>query len=320
MKDWEATKDRKEIMNERGYIMNKITNFLCLSLLLLSATALGMDTPEEQLVKAAGKGQLEEVERLIAQGVSIEATDRYNCTPMHRAAQNGCEDVCRLLLGKGASVGAKNNVGWTPLHWAALKGHTALCELLIENNALIDVKANDRETPLHCAIQTGKEAVCRLLILNKASLETKDYNGNTALHNIAENYATAYAYKPVCKLLIENKASAEMKNNQGKIPLACAIDQSRRAGKLLIDAQLETAEKNKAAIITFLGIAAKRKERLYREQIPCDVAQMIARQALEAVKRDRQSIIEQINKINKPSWIIDEWLNYVKQQMNSPIK
>ena len=302
--------------------MNKITNFLGLSLLLLGATAFGMDTPEEQLVKAAERGQVEEVERLIAQGVSVEARDRYKCTPMHRAAQNGCDDACRLLLKEGASVKAKNNVGWTPLHWAALKGHRALCELLIENNALIDVKANDGETPLHCAIQTGKEAVCRLLILNKASLETKDHNGNTALHYIAiaANYATAYAYKPVCKLLIENKASAEMKNSEGRIPLVCAIGQSRRAGELLIDAQLETARKNKEAIITLLGITAKRKERLYREQMPSDVAQMIARKALEAVKRDKQSVIEQINKLNKPSWIIAEWLNYVKQQMNTPLR
>lgn len=193
--------------------MKKVTNFLCLSLSLLGATAQGMNNPENKLIEAAFRGDLKEVERLIAQGVSVEVKNNFQMTPLIWAAKQGHDGVCKLLIQKKASVVARDIIGQTPLIWAVRSEH---------------------------------EAVCRLLL----------------------------------------------------------------------DEQLKLARQNKAAIVTFLGIVRKRPEKL-----PCqmqkDIAQLIARQAFETVKRDKEQVIEQINRLgyDQPK---DKWLVYVKQQMNLP--
>jgi hypothetical protein len=148
--------------------MNKIINFLCLSLLLLGATVLGMNTPEKQLsrelLSAARDCSLDEVERLIGQGASVEAKNNDGWTPLIWAAANGHETICRLLIANKASVEAKDNDGWTPLIYAANCGHESVCKLLIANKASIEVKSNDGWTPLMRAARCGHDVVCMLLI------------------------------------------------------------------------------------------------------------------------------------------------------------
>jgi len=112
--------------------MNKITNLLCLNFLLLGATALGMDNPAKQLLDAVRRGNLGEVERLIREGVSIEAKDNDGWTSLFYASARGHEDVCWLLIVNKASVGAKSNGGSTPLMIAAEYGSKDVCKLLID--------------------------------------------------------------------------------------------------------------------------------------------------------------------------------------------
>jgi uncharacterized protein len=135
--------------------MNKITNFLCLSLLLLGATALGMNPSfasslasysakatkdrsrgqvnpaERQLLNAARDGNLEEVERLIREGVSVEVKDKDGRTPLIHAAYYGHEAVCKLLIKNHASLEA-THVGQTPLLKAAIFRREKICKLLID--------------------------------------------------------------------------------------------------------------------------------------------------------------------------------------------
>jgi len=144
--------------------MNKITNFLCLSLFLLSATALGMHNPDERLFLSVWKGDPEEVTRSIAQGASVDKKDYLQRTPLMIAASNGYEGACKLLIVNRASIEAKNGFRMTPLIWAAGNGHEDVCKLLIENKASLVAKDTLRHTPLMCAGNNGHQAVCRLLI------------------------------------------------------------------------------------------------------------------------------------------------------------
>jgi ankyrin repeat protein len=144
--------------------MNKITNFLCLNLLLLGATVLGMNNPDEQLLDAAHGGDLDEVEILIAQGASVNAKNESRWTPLIYAAMRGYEAVCKLLIEKNASVEAKDNDGRTPLTWAARYDRMAVCKLLIANKASVEAKDNDGWTPLIWAARCGHDVVCMLLI------------------------------------------------------------------------------------------------------------------------------------------------------------
>lgn len=192
--------------------MTKIINFLCLSLLLLGATALGMDpvyacpgiqtrqaTPGavvdpidqgKQLIDAARRGNLEEVKELIAHGASVEAKDDY---------------------------------GATPLSFAVLNNHEEMCKLLIANKAIVDEKNNEEATPLVVAARNGRENICRLLIANKATVEAKDIYGWTSLA-----YAAQYHYENVWKFLIDTQLEQARKDNPALIVLL-GIAKNRRS-------------------------------------------------------------------------------------------
>jgi ankyrin repeat protein len=158
---------------------DRLTNFLCLNLLLLGATALGMDYTNarlgQELFNAAQHGNLEEAQRLIKEGASIEAKDNYGITPLILAAVTGHETMCKLLIDNKASLEAENNNGWTPLMLAAIEGHEDVCKLLIDSKASVEAEDNDGWTPLRMAATDGHKAVCKLLIdtqLNKPAIAT----------------------------------------------------------------------------------------------------------------------------------------------------
>jgi ankyrin repeat protein len=278
--------------------MNKITNFLCLSLLLLGAIVLGMNPSFASPLASEG--------RLIGGTWQDEQLGQE----LLSAAKRGYFKVVERLIAQGASVEAKDNHGWGPLSWAAYNDHAAMCRLLIANNVSVEAKNNYGQTSLICAACNGHKAICRLLIENKALVEAKDNYGRTPL-----SWAATNGYKDVCRLLIEHKSSVEAKDNYGWTPLMRAAWSGREGVcKLLIDVQLEEARENKAAIATFLGVARKRPGNL-----PCkiqkDIAQMIARQAFESVQQDKQSVIAQIRCDNQRTK--ENVLVYVNQQMNS---
>ena len=72
---------------------------------------------------AARDGRAEEVRRLLAEEVDIEARGGQDQTsPLHEAARQGREEVVRVLLAHGADTSAKNVVGSTPLRDVAYAG------------------------------------------------------------------------------------------------------------------------------------------------------------------------------------------------------
>jgi ankyrin repeat protein len=136
-------------------------------------------------------GWPEEVEKLIAQGTSVEVEDSYGSTPLILAAVNGHEDICRLLIVHGALIEAQNNYGWTPLIWAASRGHMNVCRLLIEKNASVETKDDIGLIPLYYAADKGYEDLCKLLI-------------DTQLKSARENKATIATFLGIVRKRGEN--------------------------------------------------------------------------------------------------------------------
>src|SRR5690242_4853404 len=129
--------------------MNKMIKFLCLNLLLLGATAFGMDNPNDELFEATKIGDYKAVKRLLAQGASVDARTTIGWTPLMWAAGCGHADVCRLLIENNAVVDAIDIYdGSASLHRAAMNGHADVCRLLIESNALVEAKNKRGFTPL----------------------------------------------------------------------------------------------------------------------------------------------------------------------------
>ena len=90
---------------------SKARVFLAIAPLFI-ATALAAD-PSTELLEAAAKGQMEQVQALLASGANLEVQDKNERTPLMLAAQHGHAGVVRLLLLKGANANARDRIGWT---------------------------------------------------------------------------------------------------------------------------------------------------------------------------------------------------------------
>jgi ankyrin repeat protein len=68
----------------------------------------------------------------------VEAQDRNESTPLHKACYNGNPDVCHLLLEFKANVEAKERDyrgKYSPLVLCAKYDHLEVCRLLLQYNA-----------------------------------------------------------------------------------------------------------------------------------------------------------------------------------------
>lgn len=66
--------------------------------------------PQTELHTAAQNGRVADVERLLAAGAAVGATNIKKWTPLHCAARYGHVEVAEKLLAAGADIGATNNV------------------------------------------------------------------------------------------------------------------------------------------------------------------------------------------------------------------
>lgn len=71
-------------------------------------------------------------------------------TPIHQAAENGHEQVCKLIMDKIKDKNPADLKGRTPLHIAAKNGYLAVCELILDEledkNNHVNPKVNQSST------------------------------------------------------------------------------------------------------------------------------------------------------------------------------
>jgi len=83
----------------------------------------------DDLVEAAGKGNLTEVDRLLRAGVSANAAS-FGVTPLVAAAAHGHVEVIRRLIAAGADVNFRDKWGMTALDYATRAKEKAAIEAL----------------------------------------------------------------------------------------------------------------------------------------------------------------------------------------------
>ncbi|KAH7871059.1 ankyrin repeat-containing domain protein, partial [Lentinula edodes] len=89
---------------------------------------------------AASKSRLNIGKLLISRGADINAKDKANQTPLHRAATTGSVGFIRLLLDSSTSttktrLNTQDRIGNTPLHLAMDSAHAEAAVVLIEAGA-----------------------------------------------------------------------------------------------------------------------------------------------------------------------------------------
>ena len=130
--------------------------------------------PFPPIHEAALECDVETLRRLLAEGVSPDATDVIARTPLHclcrsRNATGDLVACIKLLLDAGANLEAVDGDEWTPLHRAANVENVEIVSLLVEAGLDVDAKTPDGETALYLAVYHRATSCVEVLLAAGAS-------------------------------------------------------------------------------------------------------------------------------------------------------
>jgi len=212
--------------------------------------------PENNLMVAASRGYVEQIEKLIARGTDVNAETAEGATPLVFAVvnnqaesvkklleydpeidkltaadetpliisvKNRNPEIAEILIRGGADLNLPNSKGAAPVHFAALNGDLEMTDLLVYYGADINLKTVDGTSPLMASILAGYQDVSDYLIRNGANLEARDRNGFTPLLIAAQNGDTL-----LINLLLKQGVDLYEKNYFNYNALDIAIESNHR--------------------------------------------------------------------------------------------
>jgi ankyrin repeat protein len=141
-----------------------------------------MGPKERNLLKAAGKGDLEETARLVKDGANLSAINEDGESALTRAVSKKHIAVAKLLLDNGATTDYTGPLVHKPLHVAVQTGNTKLVQLLLDNGADVD-ELTARGSVLSQAITAGREDITSLLLSSDADINLARYPIQSPLGN-----------------------------------------------------------------------------------------------------------------------------------------
>ena len=140
---------------------------------------------ELSIFEACAAGELERIERLLAEspGVDITACSDDGWTPLHLAAFFGHQKVVELLLAQGADLAARsaNSNANTPLHAALAANQKMVAGLLIGHGADVNAADGGGWRPLHLAAANNNLDTLKTLIAQGADVGATNREGLTAV-------------------------------------------------------------------------------------------------------------------------------------------
>ena len=155
---------------------------LLMTLLAMPAGAQFFSAPDfYNIVVAAQKDNVKDVETFLAKNVSPNLTDPSGRTALSWAAQSNNTEIAQMVLNAGAKPDLRDKDGNTPLHYAAGGGHIEVMQLLIKAHATIDYQNREGVTPLMKAAGTGRPQAVRVLLDAGADPRKQDFTGRDAV-------------------------------------------------------------------------------------------------------------------------------------------
>jgi ankyrin repeat protein len=173
------------------------------------------------LYKASGKGNINEVRKLIELGAPVNYTspNTNNGTPLYISAQTNQIEILQLLLKQdGIDVNNQNGDGRTPIFTASASGHMLILINLLNAKANVNIPDNNGATPLIVASLNGNTNIVTILLVYGGDVNAT-LNGKTALQ-----FAIEYEYTKIVKILAaEIETDLNRPNNNGATPLIIAV-------------------------------------------------------------------------------------------------
>lgn len=133
------------------------------------------------LCSAVVKNDGEELQRLVALGIDVNAPNSEGSAAMHIAATVGSRGMIQYLLDQGADINAVDSMGNTPLNYSDMHEHRAVSHLLEGLGARrLSHHYNAHEI---CEVaSTGNLQMLRHMVHNGATVCFRDLNKRTPLH------------------------------------------------------------------------------------------------------------------------------------------
>ncbi len=183
------------------------------------------------LIVAAREGRREVVDRLLQQGIDVNARGHYGSTSLMLAAENGHREVVNSLLGApGIDVNLQDYLlGRTALIQAVMDyspQQRGIVDRLLQVPGIdVNLQNSVGETALMRAAMRGeREIVDQLLQVPFIDMNVRDSNGGcTALMR-----AAMAGHREVVGRLLQQGIDVNMRNDNGDTALMCAARHDRR--------------------------------------------------------------------------------------------
>lgn len=169
----------------------------------------GPTVDEMELLRVAGKGDVEAIKALLDKGASVNAQGDDGRTPLMEAAYAGQINAVKLLLERGADPSLKKKDGADALAFSA--GHADIAQLFKNDAQLVEAAGKGDNKGVKDALDKG------------ALINAKDQFGHTALSE-----AAWYGKADTVKLLLEKGADPNVKKADGATPLQLAAAQNHQ--------------------------------------------------------------------------------------------
>ena len=172
---------------------------------------------------AAAKGDVAEIERLIADGERVNIQDSSSRTPLHVAVYRKHHETARALLRLGANPNAFDAQRYDIVTIAAVHNDIEMLNIALQNGASArNVTTPADSTALITAAHLGHVEAVRILIAHKAPLDHVNARGWTALHEAVALGNGGPNHVATVDALVKAGADTDIKDRQGATALSYA--------------------------------------------------------------------------------------------------
>ena len=199
-------------------------------------SVLSMNVHAQSLLEAAERGDPPGVERLIAAGVPIDATDAAKQTPLLLAVRNNHLPVATPLIDAGASINAQAANQDTPWLLAGALGRTAMLRHMLPKGPDFTIRNRFGGNALIPACERAHVDTVAFLVTTPIDVNHVNNLGWTCLLEIVILGNGGQRHVEVTKLVLAAGANPNIADRDGVSPLRHARQRNQRDVAALIEA------------------------------------------------------------------------------------
>jgi ankyrin repeat protein len=136
---------------------------------------------EEEVLQASYTDDIVSLNKLIQDGVNLNAQDSDGMTALIRASFDGKKEISFSLIAARANLDIQDNSKNSALILAANRGHLEIVEALFAAGANLNLQDNRGNSALMDAARNNRLDIVKVLVEAGANLDLKDRDGKTVL-------------------------------------------------------------------------------------------------------------------------------------------